>query len=85
MEAKADRRRTSNSKLGHHMAPAIIAGYHTSKMQQTHLESAAAIASKSSRRGLKADEHQKWASAGANSKLEGGRAVGCLAVPEDLV
>ncbi len=64
MEAKADRQQTNNSKQRHHTAPYIIAGYHTSKMQQTHLELVAAIVSKSGRRGLKADEHQKWASAG---------------------
>ena len=39
-------------------------------MSQTDLKSAPVIASKSGRRGLKADEHQKRAPAGANSKLE---------------
>jgi len=76
LEAKADGQQTSNSKQGHTTAPYMIAGYHTSKMQQTHLELAAAIASKSGRHGLRADEHQKRASAGANSKTELARAVG---------
>ena len=77
-------KQTSNSKQRHHTALAIIAGYHTSKMQQTHRESAAAIASKSGRRELEAEGHQKRASAGANSKTKLAMAVGRLAYPEAL-
>ena len=74
----------SNSKQGHTTTPSIIVHYHASKMQQTDLESAAAIASKSGRRGLMADAHQKLAPAGANAKTKQTRAVGRLIYPVAL-
>ena len=85
MEAKSDRQQMSNSKQGHTTAPSIIAHYHARKMQQTDLETAAAIASKSGRRGLMADAHQKLAPAGANAKTKQTRAVGRWRCPVAMV
>ncbi len=47
-----------------------------SKIKETYLESARAIANASGRRGLTGRTFEKRAPAGANSKLELARAVG---------